>query len=500
MRIGLIRIDTLVKIRQSFGIIWRLGVSIATILVVTVWKTLFNKDSADFLLLRDNFLHVMFVCFLLLLVAAVFKKNGFARAFFATVSGFAGIGTLITIPIIILQLQADILFTAAIILLLPFFVWHWFLHYSYALWRSLVSTGSYSAYYHQLVFTSQLARKKNRPGNRIIKKAIPLAKKWFHLFIPGILAFAAGTVGWLLVVLGIFQQDILHAVHRLDVSAVAHLVKDYHINPVLFNNLWEEFYLLMIPVLFGWFGFMIFSYIWHRWQRSQIPKYAGPIAEQHHSPFVLLLRSFEDDVMRVPNRRLSLRRVFLMPYEWNFTFEELIKKRLSWIGPLVAFGDQRKKLPPLGAPREYWDIDDWVKNIIPRMQKALIITVIVGPVKDKNGMSTGLDLEMKEIEDRDYQYKTIFLMPPLLLKKNINARWEKLVGFIAREPHIAGRLRKIKPSKVLAVCYSQKDVILLTGSWNHELFYESALDIAGVLANAGIDSSKGKMIGTYLHV
>jgi hypothetical protein len=241
---------------------------------------------------------------------------------------------------------------------------------------------------------------------------------------------------------------------------------------------------------------------------------------------LLLLRSFKDDVKFVA--RKTSNNLLLLPfsiYSWSYTFEELIVKRLQYLGRVrlidmeytkgqvsepkwsTSFSSRLRKwlsfiaptmsikLPPQGGLRHYMpdDLDEqeWQKEVELAMCTARIIVVVLGTTKS-------LNWEMKRIEELQLLKKTVFLMPPLVLKKNFRARWQQLNEFLTeRCGYDVTALGRVNPKRVLAVCVRESDVVVITAKRTTQLFYESALDVA-VLLTVAPPVQSGRMIRKYL--
>lgn len=99
---------------------------------------------------------------------------------------------------------------------------------------------------------------------------------------------------------------------------------------------------------------------------------------------VVYLRSFEaDETPYVPtlfsrrHRRVLPRGFFLLGYAvWlPKTHEERMANALKSVGPVVAIGDPRDRLPDLGAARLYVDDGDWQSKIIRLIERAELVVV-----------------------------------------------------------------------------------------------------------------------------
>jgi hypothetical protein len=92
----------------------------------------------------------------------------------------------------------------------------------------------------------------------------------------------------------------------------------------------------------------------------------------------------------------------------------------------------------------------------------------------------------------------LFVMPPLIRKKNYRARWQLFINFVcATGEHDRQQLEKINPKRVLAAVVRGNTLVIITGKVSSQRFYESALDVATILTV--IDPQQvGKLIPKYL--
>jgi hypothetical protein len=122
---------------------------------------------------------------------------------------------------------------------------------------------------------------------------------------------------------------------------------------------------------------------------------------------VLLLRTFTDDAIRLRVHRdadsslfehLSLRR--------RESFEQVV----CWVawryGPILAVGEPGRRLPPLGAAREFYPDELWQARVARRMQSSRLVLVIAA-------RSPALWSEMGLLHKIGVVAKTLVLVPPL---------------------------------------------------------------------------------------
>ena len=129
-------------------------------------------------------------------------------------------------------------------------------------------------------------------------------------------------------------------------------------------------------------------------------------------PPVLLLRSFNDDRLRMRARRLDRASIIdqLVMRRWE-TFEEIEASALGKYGPVLAVGTPGERLPPaLGAIRLQFSHEEWQARVAELCERSAFIALNVG-------RSEGLIWEIDRLVKTGYLHKTIFLIPPVKAKE-----------------------------------------------------------------------------------
>jgi hypothetical protein len=114
----------------------------------------------------------------------------------------------------------------------------------------------------------------------------------------------------------------------------------------------------------------------HRYGRRLGARDATEALRRDPRPPVVLLRSFADDETRF---RPSFKRG-----EWTGavparTYEEMLASILQpSLGPVVAIGDPRDRLPDLGAARMYLPNEEWQGAVLDLLQRAQLVIVHAG--------------------------------------------------------------------------------------------------------------------------
>jgi hypothetical protein len=120
-------------------------------------------------------------------------------------------------------------------------------------------------------------------------------------------------------------------------------------------------------------------------------------------PPVVLLRSFEDDNLPLETRHRVL--WFFSAAKEAFTLEEFVVNCIWRCGPVVAVGNPRETLNPLGAAREYVPDDKWKNAINDYLDEAVLVVCVLGS-------TPGLRWEYQAIAAREKKTDLVIVFPP----------------------------------------------------------------------------------------
>ncbi|HEU5024102.1 MAG TPA: hypothetical protein VFV01_04195 [Spirillospora sp.] len=121
---------------------------------------------------------------------------------------------------------------------------------------------------------------------------------------------------------------------------------------------------------------------------------------------ILLLRSFEDDSMRVRSPWTILGRSRpVVPLLFPRFEEFLTTALLGEDGRLVALGRPGERLPALGAVRTYYPMDGWEEAVLQTAARAKAIVVIAG-------LGDSLSWEMQQLRELGLITKVLLVIPP----------------------------------------------------------------------------------------
>ena len=178
-------------------------------------------------------------------------------------------------------------------------------------------------------------------------------------------------------------------------------------------------------------------------------------------PRILYLRCFATDAETAGSKRARVLHFaalwrLLTPGYWigsrAWSFEELICRGLSDIGPVIAIGQPGEQLPRLGAVRKYIPTDRWQDEVDALMDSSSIICFVVGD-------SAGLLWEFDLIAKKHHVAKTIFLIPP---GEGFQAAWQGFSHYAQKQGYFAELPSKL-PEDSLAILDFGEPVVL-TGS------------------------------------
>jgi hypothetical protein len=483
------------------------------------------------------------------LAAALFRKDDFARLFLALMTIFSTATITLLLLILAVHLASSVaswdgmavtLAVVGVLFIVMVYDRH-LIRPCYVLLRSLTPFGRWRAYRQQVIYSLRLWsgewRGVEQPGEVGPGEKLYPAPGGRYRLAAGVLSLTVGVLLCLAVVFGLLNGEFLPAVSRLELSRAWHMLTNFQLTSAGERSAggWAiQFAIFFLVSLPGFFCFFIFGYFWTQWRRENVLIHRTPLL-QHMTPSdLLLLRSFGDDVKYVP-RHNSIWTLMFKVYQWSFTFEQLIVNRLKYLGQVrlldveeelgvageregpvkkralrriakvLGKGRLRKllisvfpavwyRLPAQGGVRYYieagGDEKQWQEEIGKAMSLARIIVVLLGT-------TPSLTWEMDRIEQLPLSEKTLFVMPPLILKKNYRARWQQLVGRACARGYDRRLLEEVNPKRVLAVAARENTLVIITGKASSQPFYESALDMASILAVADPAQSAG-MITKYL--
>lgn len=204
------------------------------------------------------------------------------------------------------------------------------------------------------------------------------------------------------------------------------------------------------------------------WTKRKSALRGTVVREIDRRPPVLLLRSFDDDMMVVKEARGS-RSTDL--HRKGMTFERVVQDQLSPFGPFVGIGRPEEPLSPLGAARDYVPDTVWQEEVQQRIRDAAIVVLIIGT-------SQGLAWELSRLRDLAQLHKLILLFPPA---DDVVNRWLTLFARDRATEHPI-LPDQVRPQETLALIYADDLTPIIIEGRRDEWSYETALRIGGMLA------------------
>ena len=263
----------------------------------------------------------------------------------------------------------------------------------------------------------------------------------------------------------------------------------------------SDLFQVLLLFISGYLSFVGVGYKWNRLARGALKPYDIPLSKSITENDILYLRNFDNEIKYVSGRRLTWSRLLLISYPYNFSLEEIIQNRLRFTGNCYTMGStydlahEGEYLQPLGIPRYY--SKEWEIEVQEGMKRAQMIVLIMGKGKEVQG--EGLKQEILWIKTGDFLDKTLFLFPlPDTSFKSVKSFWQSLVLFKTYEDEIWKEFEEqvlerfdhnssVQPKRIIGVCFFQGKPVLLFGKNKNEVYFESALDMAGKFINAPDD-------------
>ena len=191
---------------------------------------------------------------------------------------------------------------------------------------------------------------------------------------------------------------------------------------------------------------------------------------------ILILRSFEDDMLEVERDSEGvIEKVRQLTGSRGPVFEEAVAEALSAFGPVIAIGKPGEKLPALGAAREYVSHDEWQERAVELISRSSIVTVVLGK-------GQWLQWEIKKLVELGGLDKALVVFPPVKSNKLVE-RW-KIVGPLLNVND--GWLRVLRrDQRPMATTFKRagKPVFIVASSRKDTFYREAVLEAADGLLN-----------------
>lgn len=216
-------------------------------------------------------------------------------------------------------------------------------------------------------------------------------------------------------------------------------------------------------------GLIALSSVSYRTAKRHLAASALQVRTRDNRPPILLLRSFDDDMIGVVQEyRLSVFR------RASQSFEEVLTENLWDYGPVIAIGRPGESIPPLGAAREYVTNQDWQTRVGELSASAQMIFLVVGRTE-------GVRWEIRTIIAAGLLPKTVLIFPPIQ-HKELESRWNDL----ARELGHAQVPDVLPIGKTLLFLFSERaEPLCVIGKRRRSNYYREAIDVGAAVISRG---------------
>lgn len=161
-------------------------------------------------------------------------------------------------------------------------------------------------------------------------------------------------------------------------------------------------------------------------------------------PPVLLLRSFQDDLLQIEHPFFSTK-IFK-----KRVFEEILTGQLWCEGPVIAIGRPGEPLPPKGAARSYFSDETWQVEAENMALESQAIVMIIG-------ITEGLGWEIQRINKLNILRKLFLVFPPISRPKR-QSRWDGFCSHITGTDKLKG-LDKTSVDNLIFITFLEDDTI-----------------------------------------
>ena len=258
---------------------------------------------------------------------------------------------------------------------------------------------------------------------------------------------------------------------------------------VLWENKDSLFFGVIVLLVIGGglvrLGFWLLSY-----SRRYRMLSAEEVTQQDSRSPILIVRSFEDDMLEVEREREGV-------IEWvrhltrsrGSVFEEAVAEALSAFGPVIAIGKPGEKLPALGAAREYVSHDEWQERAVELISQSSIVTVVVG-------RGQWLQWEIKRLVELDGLDKALVVFPPVKSNELVE-RWKIVAPLLNVNDGWLRALRRDQQPMAATFKPAGKPVFIVGSSRKDTFYREAVLEAAdGILKRAGQPVAPGAAAAT----
>jgi len=188
----------------------------------------------------------------------------------------------------------------------------------------------------------------------------------------------------------------------------------------------------------------------------------------HFGGRVLLLRSFADDPLALPNRNPFL---WFLPLR-KLRLEEVLAGALVGSGTLIAIGKPGEKLPKLGAERFYFDDHEWQEFVKEAIRRSEAVAMVVG-------LTVWIKWELQTVIDSETVEKLLAFLPPGDFQ--LQRRWATITG-VLEGTKWGGVASSMDPTRLLAASFQPNgDIVAITSEHRTALAYDLSARYASMM-------------------
>jgi hypothetical protein len=192
-------------------------------------------------------------------------------------------------------------------------------------------------------------------------------------------------------------------------------------------------------------------------------------------PPVLYLRWFGDDDLKLRTATLGRRSLVERFSPGRFdSFEEVLARHLSRLGPVIAINPPGTKLSPLGAARDTLTSTDWQSAVATWMARSSLIVFVAPP----ESITPGLLWELQTVSARRYWDKTLILVPPVP-PDELLSRWQVFLRACGRLWPFTITLPSADPRALVLAFRNNKWTLIIAdrrSEWSYGAAVKQALD------------------------
>lgn len=223
------------------------------------------------------------------------------------------------------------------------------------------------------------------------------------------------------------------------------------------------------------FALLILGALGYRGARRLASVEARRLMLRDPRPPVLYLRWFGDDDLKLRTATLGRRSLVERFSPGRFdSFEEVLARHLSRLGPVIAINPPGTKLSPLGAARDTLTSADWQSSVATWMARSSLIVFVAPP----ESVTPGLLWELQTVSASRYWDKTLILVPPVP-PDDLLSRWQVFLRGCGRLWPFTAPLPSADPRALVLAFRNNKWTLIIAdrrSEWSYGAAVKQALD------------------------